>query len=282
MRIVRTVLSSEGAVREMTVNRRLRESSWVWRLMARRERNCLDCVDAVVFGNHHGRERVFGGRLDSCVTTVHGGCDLPEPSAQAIARVNDVLLGFSGPYPNVSCVATFRPVKGLDLLLHAISLLRKRGFVVRCAIAGDGAEKRKLMDLARSLEITEETLFMGMLSREEVAALLKQTYIYVQPSRDETLGGAIIEAMAAGCPVVAFGVGGIPEVIEHGITGLLSVPEDVADLASKIQMLLEDIPLRGRLAVSGRQAYEEHFTQEKMLSRYEEFYARLCEQSEGV
>src|SRR5262249_13995196 len=113
------------------------------------------------------------------------------------------------------CVAHLRDYKGIDILLRAAKPLLRADRSLRLQLAGDGPLREELEDLALSLGIHNQTLFLGTKETTEVVSLLHDCEILVLPSREESFGIVLIEAMACKKPVVATAVGGIPEIIEH-------------------------------------------------------------------
>jgi glycosyltransferase involved in cell wall biosynthesis len=111
--------------------------------------------------------------------------------------------------------------------------------------------------------------------RDEVQELLGDFDLLVAPSRREALSLALIEAAAAGVPVVASRIGGIPEVVLDGETGILVAPQDPASLARAIESLITDPALRMRLGQAARRRYEDHFSLQRMLDATEEVYHGL-------
>jgi glycosyltransferase involved in cell wall biosynthesis len=158
------------------------------------------------------------------------------PSSNAAARRS----------PTVLTLARLAPQKGLPYLLRAAAMLPGVSFV----IAGEGAERASLEREARDLGVSDRVTFVGF--RTDTAALLAEADILVLPSVNEGLPLAVLEAMAAGRPVVATAVGGTPEIVHDRETGLLVPPADPGALARAIGELLADPPLARRLAEAGR------------------------------
>jgi glycosyltransferase involved in cell wall biosynthesis len=161
--------------------------------------------------------------------------------------------------PIIGNVARLAPQKGHTTLVEAARLVNERRPDVRFAIVGDGELRRELERLADGLPI----VFTG--PREDVPALLASFDVFAFPSRFEGLCLAVIEAQAAGVPVVATPVGGIRETVVDGETGLLVAVGDAAALAERILELLDD-PERGRrLAQEARRRVLERFSERRMV-----------------
>jgi glycosyltransferase involved in cell wall biosynthesis len=174
---------------------------------------------------------------------------------------------------NLITVANLVEGKGVQHLLRALAQLRSSN--VRLRVVGDGPELQPLRELAVKLGICPQTEFLGL--RSDVEDLLGASDIYIQPTLVEAFGLAIAEAMACGCAVVASRVGGIPELIEHGRSGLLVNPGDEAGLAEAINHLLENPALRKQLGDGARQRVCERFE----LSRAVRQHLDWCEESAG-
>jgi len=146
------------------------------------------------------------------------------------------------------------PVYGADLLLRAFARLVQGSaptLRLRIAGAGDPTQQAALQTLAQSLGVHAQTDFIGVLAHADVPAELRRLDVFVAPSREESFGVAVLEASACGVAVVASRVGGLPEVVVDGHTGLLVPPDDVSALTNAIARLLDDPALRKRMAAAG-------------------------------
>lgn len=139
--------------------------------------------------------------------------------------------------------------KGLDVLCQAVGLLPP-SYPFRAVLVGSG----DLEHLRSELRPPEAVTLLGPVSRDRVPGVLRACDLYLQPSRKEGLGISIIEAMAAGRPVIATRVGGIPEAVEHGKTGLLIPPDDPEALAQAIRWMVEHPGERERMGRNGAEA----------------------------
>ncbi len=162
--------------------------------------------------------------------------------------------------------------KGLDVLFTALEQLSTAGHVPDVWIAGEGAEQQALQSLARAKRLAR-VRFLGR--RSDVAELLGAADLFAMPSRREGLGVAALEAMAAGCPVVASGVGGLAEVVESEVSGLLVAPEDPAALAEALGRLITDPALRARMSEAGRVRVAARHSARAMVEAYEALYRRV-------
>jgi glycosyltransferase involved in cell wall biosynthesis len=168
------------------------------------------------------------------VRVVHNGIELDRfrrPRAESRARLERE-LGIPGGAPIIATVAVLRPKKGIEVLLEAARSVRKAYFV----IIGDGPLRAEWTKLAETLGVADRVRWAGF--RSDVDALLAGCDLFVHPSLDDAFPTVLLEAMAAGLPIVASRVGGIPEIVNPGVTGELVPPGDPAALAAAINALL--------------------------------------------
>ncbi|MDE2150103.1 MAG: glycosyltransferase family 4 protein [Gammaproteobacteria bacterium] len=160
-------------------------------------------------------------------------------------------------------------VKGLDVLLRAwAETTRPAG--ARLVLAGDGPERPALMQQASALGIAETVEFPGTIS--DVPALLAGAAAYVQPSHREGLPNSVLEAMAAGLPVIATRIGGHEDIIAEGETGLLVPPADPGALAAALQRLFENSELRRRLGDQAAAYVRRNFATTVVIERLLDLY----------
>jgi glycosyltransferase involved in cell wall biosynthesis len=178
------------------------------------------------------------------------------------------ILGTCPDTVTVLAVGRLIQVKGFDILSRAARLLQGTDARTRMVVAGDGEERRVLEGMNEEDSTGGQLSFLGM--RDDIPDLMAGADIFVMPSRSEGLPMALIEAMAAGLPVVASSVGGIPEVVEHGVHGLLVDPEDPAALAEAIAILSSDPALRARMGRAGHHRVKARFSIDAMVDAYEQ------------
>ena len=134
-------------------------------------------------------------------------------------------------------------------------------------LIGDGPERREVEALVAQLGLGAYVRFLGLMPR--VSELLARADLFLLPSQTESFGLAALEALASGVPVVASAVGGLPEVVRDGVTGLLVPPAQPAELARAIASLLGDEPRRSAMARAARTDALERFAPEPAIDRYE-------------
>ncbi len=159
----------------------------------------------------------------------------------------------------ILCVASLEPYKGVENLIRACARLRKSVPTFCCTIIGDGRNRKSLSNLISGLKLEQQVHLIGPRKQDEVAEQLKQTDIFVLPSvvaRNGQMEGipvALMEAMASGIPVVASQLSGIPELVEHGVNGLLVPPGDATALFNALEFLYHREDLWERLGQRGRE-----------------------------
>jgi len=171
-------------------------------------------------------------------------------------------------------------VKGQEYLIGAVKILKSRGYKIKAIIIGDGPRKRILEYLIKKLSLHEEVKLFGPLRIEEIKNYLYSSDFFVFPSvicrngHVETLGYACVEAMAAGLPVVASNVGGIPEYVIHNETGLLVQPRSSRQIAEAIEDLINNPSKARRISRKARQLVESEFDIKKNIEKLELEYSK--------
>ena len=217
------------------------------------------------------RERVDPTRI----RVISSGVDLKafsprDPSPDWLQR-----LGIHpGDFTLVS-VGRLDPYKGQEDLLQALSRLQGlgKGRRLKLILVGDGRFREKLQQMATSLGLADSVSFVGAIPH--VAEALACADLFALPSTEEGLPGAVLEAMAMAKPVVATAVGGTPEAVKDGITGILVPSRDPEALAKAIEALLQDPDQARAMGQAGRRRIEEHFPVERMVAETEQLYEEL-------
>lgn len=178
-------------------------------------------------------------------------------------------LGGTPNCPLVLTPARLHGQKGHEYLLEAASHVPNAMFL----LAGDGPERHRLERKAADLGIRDRVCFLGQ--RRDIARLLVNSDVFVLPSLYEGLPLSVLEAMAAGKPIVATAIGGTDEAIVDGVSGKLVPPRDAQSLAFAINMLLSDPPTAMRLAIAGRTRVTQIFSANTMVHGVEDLYCEL-------
>ena len=193
--------------------------------------------------------------------------------ALAPTRNRRLELGLPAEAPLCGIVGRLSPEKDHRTLLGAIEVLRKSGSTAHLVIVGGGPLEGELKSLARSLGLDDCVHFMGF--RSDVADLLPLFDLFVLSSKEEGISLTLIEAMAAGLPIVATRVGGNPEVVVHGETGLLVEAGEKAALANAIETLLAEPDTRRRMGLRGRERAILRFDLERLIDEYVAIYREI-------
>jgi glycosyltransferase involved in cell wall biosynthesis len=213
------------------------------------------------------------GRFGSPVSLIYNGVDLSRYADQEACCTLHEEYGIPAEAPIVGVVARLESEKGHPTLLDAWPLVREAVPEAHLLIVGEGSEREALEAQAAALGLLAPppaVTFTGR--RDDVPAVTAALDAAVLPSYREAQGLSILEAMALSRPVVASAVGGIPEMIDHGRTGLLVPPHDPAALAGAIIRLLTDHPYADLLARAGRDLVYERFCVELMVRAIETIY----------
>ena len=168
--------------------------------------------------------------------------------------------------------------KGHKELFTAMARIRER-HPVHALIVGGGRRAAEMRQLAESLGLADAVHFLGQ--RRDVPDLLNAMDVFVLPSYSEGVSLALLEAMAAGRPVIATAVGGLPEVVTDGDTGLLIPPRDPEALAQALERLLADPAWARQLGAHARDHVREHYSLERLGREINEIYAKLVEKKFG-
>ena len=213
------------------------------------------------------------GREDQ-VVTIHNGVDVvPAPGSGPKVREQ---LGLGPDDLVVGMVSALRPEKGHDVAIEAIRALRGRVPGLRLLIAGQGDLEGEIRRRAQDLD--DVVVLAGL--RSDVIGVLDAVDVCLHPSRADAFPTTLLEAMAASVPVLATAVGGIPEIVEDGRTGvLIAAPPTSPALADALAGLLADPARRARLGTAARASYLERFTAAPWLRALRTLYGQVLEES---
>lgn len=172
-------------------------------------------------------------------------------------------------------LSNFRPVKRIPDVIRTFHLLQKK-VPARLLMIGEGVKLESARDLASELGIASRVSFLGPVTR--VGEILAQLDLFLLPSEYESFGLAALEAMACGVPVICTKTGGIPEVVENGVSGLLCEVGDYACMARSAVEVLKNPERHRAMRLAARQRAVEMFPQERIVGMYEALYANVLAQ----
>ena len=240
---------------------------WLDRVLDLRN-NAVICVSEAV-----RRYRIKEAGFDpNKLHLIENGIDLDRFEKTASKKEMETRLGLPPGRRWAVIVGRLVPLKGHRFLIEALSILAKDFPDLGLLIAGDGEEEATLRAQAEALGLTGRVIFLGL--RRDIPDILGISEMMVLPSSREGLPIVLLEAMASSLPVVVTPVGGIPEVIVEGETGLF-VAQEPASIAAALRRLLDDPDLSRFLGKNARKRIEEHFDIRTVAHRYENLYRAI-------
>ena len=249
-------------------NRRYHFVEWFLSLITDR----VVCVSDIVNRFANETQRINARKL----ITIHNGIDSEYTVLEKRTSVLRKELGIPVDHSVICTIAHMEEHKGIKYLLESASLLLQSRNDVSFLVVGEGRLKEKLKILCADLKIEENVVFAG--ERGDIPEILSLTDIFVLPSLREGLPLTILEAMACGKPVIATNVGGIPEVVKDGVSGILISPKDPESLHSAMNELLGDREKMKKMGHNGKRVCSESFDSKTMIRKIEDLYdSLLCE-----
>lgn len=179
----------------------------------------------------------------------------------------------------VLCVARLVPRKRQADLVRASAMLQQAGVEHQLILAGWGPTLPEVERLAAELGVAESTTFTGGVAPDEVRRLLARTSVFCLASTWEGMAGSVMEAMAAGLPVVGTDVNGIADLVQDGVTGVLVPPEQPAALAAALSNLLASPELADTMGARGRRRIEKEFSLDRVVREKQALYQRLAREA---
>lgn len=260
----RLLMTTHGDIFDRPANTYSRELTWFYRWVTPKGYARADSVQAL--SPYMAALAVKHGAAESRVRVIPNGIDPADFSAEAVApRAAAAFL--PGGVLRLLYVGALWRVKGVDVLIRALAKLCQpcvtgnRLFNKIClTVIGDGTEKARLVALANDLGVAEQIRFLGRRPRRELAQYYAATDVLCVPSRSEALPTVVLEAMYCGIPVVGSATGGIPFLVQEGVSGCLALPEDAGELASAIVRAVESNERLASLGERGYQRARDQFT----------------------
>lgn len=245
-----------------------RRTLFFLRLLLSRARNVIAVSEAVAES-----ARIAGIAARLRLQVVRNGVDLSRFDITRLPSRVEARQALNLPLdvPVALCVARLSPEKDVGCFLEAAALVVNHIPDARFLVAGDGPLRGELEQQVERLNLTGCVTLLGEVT--DIPRLLPAANVFCLPSREEGLSLAAIEAMAASLPVIATRVGGLPEVVADGETGILVPPQDAAALADVISTLLTEPERSQRMGDAGRARAMAHFNEATMLSQTETVYA---------
>jgi glycosyltransferase involved in cell wall biosynthesis len=225
------------------------------------QRLAYGCATAIVANSQaSARQLQLEGVPARKISVIHNGLDVSRYAARP-ARPS---------FRKVTVVANLRKLKGHDVLVEASADILRRFPDARFEFIGEGPERDALEARATALGVAHAITFAGR--SDDVPARLAATDIFVLPSRSESFPNAILEAMAAGLPIVASGAGGILELVENGRTGFLVPPGQAAPLADRVMHLMANPDEGAAMGAAARADALARFSFDRMIAGFDELY----------
>lgn len=239
------------------------------------------CCHVVCVSDGLRRELAAAGLDERRMTVVHNGIDVDEVQrlAGSVAPTMRAELGIPAQAPCLMAVGRLSQEKGHVYLLRAAQQVMAQRPDVHVVIVGEGPLRHTLEEEARRLAIADRVAFVGF--QAAAPAYMVQCDVLINPSLSEALGNVVLEAMALGKPVIGSAVGGIPEIIVDGQTGLLVPPADSGALASALLQLLADPAATQAMGQRAAARVQEAFTIERMADGLAQVFER-CTAAAGA
>lgn len=239
-------------------------------------RDTSGAVDAVFCVSQSVASRLESIGATGNLVVVHDTIDVDDLEARARSLTLDLPQG----RPRIGAAAVrLVPAKGVDVLVRAFARAADALPNAQLVIAGEPDPDLDLPGLARSLDIADRVTFLGFI--EDTAALFSELDVFVLPSLSEGLNSSVLEAGALGVPVIAARVGGVPEAIADGETGLLVAPGDADALSKALVALLGDTGTSQRMGRNARARVLERFSAEKTFGVIDSHYDSAYESRSG-
>lgn len=266
----------------------LNNQSHLIRFLSRRVETMLDrCTDYYVAVSDYVLKRFLQNEIASSdrATLIYHGIAEPGRTDRPIdLSEKRKMLGLSADKTVIGTVGLLEKQKGPEDFIRSIPLVLHSFPECQFVLIGDGPLRGRLEDLAGQLGISRSVRFAGW--RDDAAELMQILDIFCLPSLWESFGLVLLEAMAYAKPIVATDVGGIPDVILNGETGLLVSPRDPASLSKAMIYFLTHPEIALEMGRRGRARLSERFTLENMIQRYEDFYLKIfqerCNENDAV
>jgi glycosyltransferase involved in cell wall biosynthesis len=230
--------------------------------------------DHIITGSEHLRSEVINlGCRPSKVTTIHNAIDTNKVYQSMTYDKFKNKFGLNENNLIVGTVGRISKEKGQIYLLKAAKIVLKKFSNIKFVFIGDGELKSELITYATLNSLTDNAIFTGYY--ENLHEIFNAIDIFVIPSLTESLPLALLEAMAAGKPIISTNVGGIPEIIKNYKTGILVKPKDCNDTANAIIYMIKNKKQMNFMGNNAKALVSENFSTDKFVGKTEELYSRL-------
>lgn len=229
----------------------------------------------VALSNLEKRELIeYAVAPEEKIRVVNSGLDLEFKNiGQDDAFLRKRSFGFDSNQRVVGMVSRLEPIKGPEYFIESIPQIIKKSIDTAFLVVGEGSLRKKLEKRAKELGLKDRITFLGW--REDILKIIAFLDILVQPSLNEAIGRVLLEAQGLGIPVVATSVGGIPEIVRDGVTGILVPPKDSERLAEAVSGLLLDEEKRSGMSRKSKEWVDEKFSAQRMLKDIDTIYQEI-------
>ncbi|TFW36313.1 glycosyltransferase family 4 protein [Massilia horti] len=258
-RVVTVVHYNVSEADELVMQGEAKRGGALWRFVSSNEREALPEVDQIIFVSEFMRNKVLqrlpvAARVPNIV--------LPN-FARAPAKAGTAAPSLAG---DMIAIGTLEPRKNQAFLLQVLARCNAMGWPYTLTLVGDGPDRPRLEALARQLGVERQVTFAGF--RDNAAALIPQHRILVHAARVESFGIVLIEALAAGRPILAPAVGGITEIFRQGVEGYYWPLDNVSQAASILVQTLTDAPAYQRLSRAATLRYHDRFDSRRLAGQW--------------
>lgn len=247
---------------------------FLWKLYQHFDRRVIRCCDHIIVGSNFLRNEIIKMGIPSQkVTTIHNAIDTTSLDLSASSMNFKKKYNLNPKDTLIGTVGRISREKGHKYLLEAAKIVIQQHPDVKFLIVGEGEIRAELEIYAKSLGIFDNVIFTGYY--KNLSEALAVMDLFVIPSLTESLPLAVLEAMAAGKPVISTNVGGIPEIIIHGETGLLVRPQNGMELANSIITMLNNNDLLFKMAKKGKELVNTEFSIHNFIEQTENLYSNI-------
>ena len=233
------------------------------------------CVSKVIYN-----ALSLSGFSDNKLTYLHNAVSLEQADSPCNVKQLKEEMGWTEDDTIILSVGRLSPEKGLRVLLSAFQKKYSDSEHVKLVIVGDGPLRSELEEFSKELDIAKRVVFTG--HRDNVQDYYKMANLFVMPSFTEGFPMALLEAMQAGLPVVATKVGGIPDIIESGVNGLMIEPDNIKCLGDAMQKILSDAELTTNLSLNAKHTIQNNYSAEPWAKQIESIYNDVYELFHGL